>query len=271
MERSPDYDAHTLWLDWTTMMSAGVAWGVHGWEERIGRKAEPGNLEPFIAALVERGDGIGAPAYLGHLERLQLRAPRDREILHGARRLAHTDIGRAAAAVGRPHLRQWRPVRATKTTGDVLAVHVHCQCYRGNRVSHCRSHGTATTCPSASTSRGATATRRLCCGCRLNSKRHDHGQSVGHLYRRRVLRFVLFQKRVWRERSTTCSSWTSSIRASAKTLKRPSTVGKCQRLRRRDRRWWCGGVCGCRGRGLLSIAACPHCFQDKTVDWGKAA
>ena len=74
VERSPDYDAHTLWLDWTTMMSAGVAWGVHGWEERIGRKAEPGDLEPFIAALVERGDGIGAPAYLGHLERLQLRA-----------------------------------------------------------------------------------------------------------------------------------------------------------------------------------------------------
>ena len=81
----------------------------------------------------------------------------------------------------------------------------------GNRVSHCRSHGTATTCPSASTSRGATATRRLCCGCRLNSKRHDHGQSVGHLYRRRVLRFVLFQKRVWRERYSMYQLWISGM------------------------------------------------------------
>ena len=73
-ERSPDHDTHGLWLDWTTMMSAGVAWGVHGWEERIGRKVEPGEIEPFIAALVERGDAVGAPAYLGHLERLQLGA-----------------------------------------------------------------------------------------------------------------------------------------------------------------------------------------------------
>ncbi len=73
-ECSPDYDTHGLWLDWTTMMSAGVAWGVHGWEDRVGRKAGPGDIEPFIAALVERGDSIGAPAYLGHLERLQLGA-----------------------------------------------------------------------------------------------------------------------------------------------------------------------------------------------------
>ena len=119
VERSPEYDEHSLWLDWTTMMSSGVAWGVHGWEKRIGRKAEPGDLEPFIAALVERGDGIGAPAYLGHLERLQLRA---REI---GRFFAEHDVwltptlGEPPAAAGCAHVRQWRPVRTASTTGNV--------------------------------------------------------------------------------------------------------------------------------------------------------
>lgn len=74
VEAAPNYDAYGLWLDWTTMMSAGVAWAVHGWEERLGRKAAEGEIEPFIMALVEKGDSIGAPAYLGHLEQLQLRA-----------------------------------------------------------------------------------------------------------------------------------------------------------------------------------------------------
>lgn len=74
VEGAPDYDAYALWFDWTTMMSAGVAWAVHGWEERTGRRALPGDLEPFISALVERGDDVDAPAYLAHLERLQLRA-----------------------------------------------------------------------------------------------------------------------------------------------------------------------------------------------------
>ena len=74
VEAAPTYDADALWLDWTTMMSAGVAWAVHGWEERLGKKATADEIEPFILALVQRGDGISAAAYLGHLEQLQLRS-----------------------------------------------------------------------------------------------------------------------------------------------------------------------------------------------------
>ena len=74
VEGAPDYDAEGLWFDWTTMMSAGVAWAVRGWERRLGRKAGSDELEPFIWALVERGGNIDAPSYLEHLERLQLRA-----------------------------------------------------------------------------------------------------------------------------------------------------------------------------------------------------
>ena len=104
VEGSPDYDEHALWLDWTTMMSAGVAWGVHGWEERIGRKAEPGELEPFIAALVERGDSIGASAYLGHLERLQLRAREIGRFFTEHDVWLSADTWRAAGAAGHPLL-----------------------------------------------------------------------------------------------------------------------------------------------------------------------
>ena len=130
VERSPEYDEHGLWLDWTTMMSAGVAWGVHGWEERVGRKAGPEDLEPFIAALVERGDGIGAPAYLGHLERLQLGAREIGKFFTEHDVWLTPTLGEPSPAARRPHLRQRRPVRAATTTGDVLAVHVYRECDR---------------------------------------------------------------------------------------------------------------------------------------------
>ena len=104
VERSPDYDAHTLWLDWTTMMSAGVAWGVHGWEERIGRKAEPGDLETVHsgtrgARRRHRCARVSRPPRTAPVA-----CPRDREVLHGARRLAHADARRTAAAAGCAHL-----------------------------------------------------------------------------------------------------------------------------------------------------------------------
>ena len=75
-EARPDYDAETLWTQFTTMLSAGAAWAIADWERRTGRSAELEHFEPFVWAFAERGRALGAHAYLLAVQDLQ-RAVRD--------------------------------------------------------------------------------------------------------------------------------------------------------------------------------------------------
>ena len=133
VERSPEYDEHSLWLDWTTMMSAGVAWGstrMGGADRQEGGTGRPRTVHRCArgARRRHRRARVSRPPRTAPAT-----CPRDREVLRRARRLAYSDIGRAAAAAGCAHVRQWRPVRTASTTGNVLAVHVYRQCYRTAR------------------------------------------------------------------------------------------------------------------------------------------
>ena len=75
-EASPDYDAETLWMKFTTVLSSGAAWAVADWERRTGRTAEPEHFEPFVWSFTERGRALGAHDYLLALQDMQ-RAVRD--------------------------------------------------------------------------------------------------------------------------------------------------------------------------------------------------
>ena len=71
VKHTPSFDAELLWESFTSILSAGVAWGIDDWGRRTGRTPTSELFEPFVWALAEKGRRLGAPAYLLAVQDLQ--------------------------------------------------------------------------------------------------------------------------------------------------------------------------------------------------------
>ena len=71
VETAPSLDWESLWVSFTTVLAAGLAWSVEGWGQRLNRRPAPEYFEPFVWALYKRGSSIKAAEYIRHTQRLQ--------------------------------------------------------------------------------------------------------------------------------------------------------------------------------------------------------
>lgn len=70
-EAAPAFNAELLWQSFTTILSAGFAWGIADWGRRIGRTPTSEFFEPFVWSFTQRGHKISAAEYLLALQDLQ--------------------------------------------------------------------------------------------------------------------------------------------------------------------------------------------------------
>jgi len=70
-EDSPIFDAEGLWRQFTTLMSAGLAWSIDDWGRRMIRKPDPEFFEPFVWSFYQNGKALSASEYLLALQDLQ--------------------------------------------------------------------------------------------------------------------------------------------------------------------------------------------------------
>ncbi len=71
IEAAPAFNAELLWQSFTTILSAGFAWGIADWARRIGRTPTPEFFEPFVWSFTQRGRQLSAAEYLLALQDLQ--------------------------------------------------------------------------------------------------------------------------------------------------------------------------------------------------------
>ena len=71
VEAAPTFDGESLWLSFTTVLSAGFAWSIEDWSRRTGRAPAAEHFELLVWAFTERGRQLSAPDYLIHLQDLQ--------------------------------------------------------------------------------------------------------------------------------------------------------------------------------------------------------
>lgn len=71
VEAVPAVDGEALWQGFTTVLSAGFAWGIDDWGRRTGRTPTPEFFEPFVWAFTQKGRQVSAPEYLLVLQDLQ--------------------------------------------------------------------------------------------------------------------------------------------------------------------------------------------------------
>jgi amidase len=71
IEAAPAFNAELLWQSFTTVLSAGFAWGLADWARRTGRTPTPEFFEPFVWSFTQRGRQISAAEYLLVLQDLQ--------------------------------------------------------------------------------------------------------------------------------------------------------------------------------------------------------
>jgi len=71
IEAAPAFNAELLWQSFTTILSAGFAWGIADWARRIGRTPTSEFFEPFVWSFTQRGRQISAAEYLLALQDLQ--------------------------------------------------------------------------------------------------------------------------------------------------------------------------------------------------------
>ena len=70
-DNSPAFDAELLWKQFTTVLSAGMAWSIDDWARRIARKPTAESFEPFVWAFYQRGKTLSASEYLLAIQDLQ--------------------------------------------------------------------------------------------------------------------------------------------------------------------------------------------------------
>jgi len=71
VEAAPAIHGELLWQAFTTILSAGFAWGVADWGRRTGRAPTAEFFEPFVWAFTGQGRRLSAPDYLLALQDLQ--------------------------------------------------------------------------------------------------------------------------------------------------------------------------------------------------------
>lgn len=64
VEAAPDFDAMTLWSNFTTVLAGGVAWALADWSRRLNRPLREEAFEPFVWAFSERGRRLSAADHL---------------------------------------------------------------------------------------------------------------------------------------------------------------------------------------------------------------
>jgi amidase len=74
VEAFPPLDWEALWLGFTTVLAAGLAWTIRDWHRRLNREPVSDSFEPFIQALYDRGESIRAPEYLTAIFNIQAAA-----------------------------------------------------------------------------------------------------------------------------------------------------------------------------------------------------
>lgn len=70
-EAAPAIDGELLWRGFTTVLSAGFAWGIEDWGRRTGRTPTAEFFEPFVWTFTRRGRELSAPEYLLLIQDLQ--------------------------------------------------------------------------------------------------------------------------------------------------------------------------------------------------------
>ncbi|MGR8918975.1 MAG: amidase [Gammaproteobacteria bacterium] len=68
---APRFDAMRLWSNYTTLLTALVAWAIADWSRRLDRAPEESLFEPFVWAFGERGRGVSAADYLLAMQDVQ--------------------------------------------------------------------------------------------------------------------------------------------------------------------------------------------------------
>jgi amidase len=71
VDGSPAFDAELLWKQFTTVLSAGMAWSIDDWARRIVRKPAAESFEPFVWAFYQKGKTLSASEYLLAIQDLQ--------------------------------------------------------------------------------------------------------------------------------------------------------------------------------------------------------
>jgi amidase len=70
-EAAPAIDGELLWRGFTTVLSAGFAWGIEDWGRRTGRTPTAEFFEPFVWAFTRKGHQLSASDYLLLIQDLQ--------------------------------------------------------------------------------------------------------------------------------------------------------------------------------------------------------
>lgn len=76
VEAAPDFDAMTLWTNFTSVLAGGIAWALADWSRRLDRPLDEAAFEPFVWAFAERGRSLSAADHLLAVQDVQAQVRR---------------------------------------------------------------------------------------------------------------------------------------------------------------------------------------------------